>query len=399
MLALLAVMVAAATATTGPADQITSTSATLHGTVSGATDERFVYGTSVDPDFFSTPKQTVTDGEVTATVTDLTPDTTYHYELRADNGTIMGGDKTFRTLPSAKAPSVGNQLATAITGDAAHLSATVNPNGAATTYYFQYGRTTGYGHRTARVTIPAGTTAVKVQADLSGLRGYTRYHWRLFARNAAGNTPGRDRAFQTKRVATSVTLFTSRAKVGWGRGVTLGGRVTGAGADQMPLALERQPFPFTAPFELVRTTHAGSDGGYLFTVDHVWTLTRFRVVTQTLTPLTSAVTAVRVAPRTTIAARTIGRKRARVRGTIRPAITGELSLQRRQRPGAWTQVRRRAISGAKSFSFTVERVRKRYRSFRVVVLPVRGAYVKATTRSVAVSPRPGRAKAHPAAAG
>jgi hypothetical protein len=392
MLALLATVASLAAPVTGDATNITATTATLNGTDDTAATTTFHYGTT-EAKILTTDPVPVVGGEAHADVTDLSANTTYHFAIDG------GQDVTFKTLPNPKPPAVGNQHATAVTGSSAHLSATVNPNGAATTYYFQYGRTTGYGRRTARVTIPAGMTAVKVEADVSGLRGYTRYHWRLFARNAAGNTPGRDRQLQTKRVATSVTLFSDRGKVGWGRGVTLGGRVTGAGANQMTLALEQQRFPFTAPFKLVRTTHAGSDGGYLFTVDHVWKLTRFRVVTQTLTPLASAVTSIRVAPRTTIAARTIGRRRARVEGTIRPAITGELSLQRRRRSGAWQQVRHRAISSAKTFSFTVQRVRKRYRAFRVVVLPVRGAYVKATTGKVFVSPRPGRAKGHQGAAG
>jgi hypothetical protein len=392
MLALLATVAALAAPVTGDATNITATTATLNGTDDTASTTTFQYGTTSAYGLTTDPVRVI-DGEAHADVTGLTPNTTYHFAIAG------GEDKTFRTLPNPKAPTVSNQHATEITGDSAHLSATVNPNGAQTIYYFQYGRTTGYGRRTARLTVPAGTSAVQVEADVSGLPGYTRYHWRLFARNAAGNAPGRDRVLQTKRVATSVTLFSDRGKVSRGRGVTLGGRVTGAGANQMTLALEQQRFPFTAPFTLVRTTRAGSDGGYLFTVDHVWRLTRFRVVTQTPAPLTSAVTSVRVAPRTTIAARTIGRRRARVEGTIRPAITGELSLQRRQRSGAWQQVRRRAITDERSFSFTVQRVRKRFRAFRVVVLPVRGAYVKATTRKVVVSPRPARARGHRAAAG
>jgi hypothetical protein len=391
MLALLATVAALAAPVTGDATNVTATTATLNGTDDSAVTTTFHYGTTEAKTLVTDPVP-VTDGEAHADVTGLTPNTTYHFAIDG------GDDKTFRTLPNPKAPSVGNERATAITGDAVHLSATVNPNGADTTYWFQYGRSTSYGRRTAKLTVPAGAAAT-VEADVSGLLGYTRYHWRLFARNDAGNAPGRDRAFQTKRVATSLTLFSDRGKVGWGRGVTLGGRVTGAGANQMVLALEQQRFPFTAPFKPVRTTRAGSDGGYLFTVDHVWKLTRFRVVTQTLTPLTSAVTSVRVAPRTTIAARTIGRKRARVEGTIRPATTGELSLQRRMKAGGWTQVRHRAITATKTFSFTVQRVRKAYRAYRVVVLPVRGAYVKATSRSVLVSPRPARAKGHQAAAG
>jgi hypothetical protein len=62
-------------------------------------------------------------------------------------------------------------------------------------------------------------------------------------------------------------------------------------------------------------------------------------------------------------------------------------------------VKHRAITGAKTFSFTVFRARKVTRAYRVIVLPARGAYVKATTSTVFVSRRPARAKGHQAAAG
>lgn len=397
MLTLLATVLAvAAGATTLPASDVTNMTATLNGSVEGVTTEYFKYG-QTESYGLRTPDQYVTDGPVSAPVADLSPDTTYHFKLVSDAGD--GEDMTFRTAPNPRPPGITNQHSSAVTTDGAHLSATLDANGAATTYYFQYGRSTQYGNRTERVTVPAGTDPVAVAADLTGLQPYTRYHWRLYATNSAGKTPGRDHAFRTARLATDLTLFSSRTTVPWGRGVTLGGRVSGAGIKGMTLALEQQPFPFDTGFAQVRTTHAGSDGGYLFSVDNVWALTRFRVVSQTQTPLASPVVAVRSAPRASIAARNLSRKRARIAGTIRPAITGELSLQRRLASGRWVQVRRRALSGGERYALKVWRARKVSRAYRVIVLPVRGAYVKAKTRTVVVSRRPARARGHRAAAG
>jgi hypothetical protein len=390
MIALLATVVALASASTTPATNVTATSATLNGTDDTNATTTFQYGTSTGYGLTAGPVP-VTGGEAHADVAGLSANTTYHFKIAG------GQDATFKTLPNPTPPGITNQHASAATESGVHLSATLSPNGAETTYYFQYGRSSSYGNRTDPVTVPAGDP-FPVAADLTGLRPYTRYHWRLFARNAAGNTPGRDHTFRTARTASGLTLFGSHATVPWGRGVTLGGRVTGAGVHQMTLALEQERFPFGTGFQEVRTTHAGSDGGYLFSIDNVWTLTRYRVVTRTLTPVTSSVAAVRVAPRTTIAARTLSRKRARIAGTIRPAIIGELSLQRRLATGRWTQVRHRTVSGAKTFSFKVFRARKVNRAYRVVVLPARGAYVKAATRAVLVSRRPARAKGHQAAA-
>jgi hypothetical protein len=394
MLTVLATTLALAAATTLPATEITNNSATLNGSLSGATSAHFEYGTT------TAYGSTVTlanpsDGNVSAPTDILSPNTTYHFKLFSNAGD--GADLTFRTQPNPTPPGVSKQVAGGVTTSAAHVSATLDPNGAETTYYFQYGRTTGYGTRTTPATVSA-TDPITVEADLSGLRPYTRYHWRLYARNVAGRTPGADRTFRTGRLASAITLFSSRKVVPYGRGVMLGGRVSGAGVRGMTLALEQQPFPFDRGFTEVGTTHAGEDGGYLFSVDHVRGATRYRVVSRTMEPTTSAIALVRSKPRPTIAVRLLSRKRARVSGTIKPAVTGELSLQRFT-AGGWTQVRHRAVTGATTFSFKVKRVRKVNRAFRVIVLPARGAYVKAKTRSVVVSRRPGRARGHRAAAG
>jgi len=390
MLTLLATL-ALATMTTMPATNVTSSSATLNGTDDTNATTTFQYGTTSAYGLTAGPVPVIA-GEAHADVNGLSANTTYHFKIAG------GQDLTFKTLPNPTPPGITDQHATAVSPQQEHVSATLDPNGAATTYYFQYGRSTSYGNRSESVTVPAGDP-IAVAADLTGLRPYTRYHWRLFARNAAGNTAGRDHTFRTGRLATGLTIFSTRKTVQWGRGVTLGGRVSGFGANQMTLALEQEAFPFGTGFQELRTTHAGSDGGYLFSVDNVWGLTHFRVVTRTQTPVTSGELAVKVAPRTTIGARTLSRKRARIAGTLRPAITGELSLQRWLATGRWVQVKHRAIAGAKAFSFKVFRARKVNRAYRVVVLPARGAYVKTKTRNVIVSRRPARAKGHQAAAG
>jgi hypothetical protein len=395
MIALLATLAAVAGATTGTADPVTATSATLNGTVAGATTEHFEYGTTATYGLQTDP-QTVTDGPVSATVP-VTPNTTYHFRIVSNAGN--GDDATFTTPPNPTPPTIGDQHSSAVTTNSAHLSATLDPNGAETTYYFQYGRSTSYGSRTTRTTVPAGTDPIPVAADLAGLQPYTRYHWRLYATNAAGKTPGRDHLIRTARLATGITFFSPLSKLQYGRGVTLGGRVTGSGTSGMPLRLEQQAFPFATGFTAVRTTRASRDGGYLFSVDHVWTLTRYRVVTETQTPVASSVLTLRSVPRTSIGISLLSRKRARIAGTIRPAVSGEISLQRRLATGRWAQVKHRALAAATSYSFKVFRARKVNRAYRVVVLPARGAYVKATSRAVVVSRRPARARGNQAAAG
>jgi hypothetical protein len=94
-------------------------------------------------------------------------------------------------------PTVVTNPATAITSTTATLNGTVNPNGQATTYYFQYGTTTSYGTNTTSTSAGSGSTAVAESANISGLAASTLFHFRLVATNASGTTNGLDRTFTT----------------------------------------------------------------------------------------------------------------------------------------------------------------------------------------------------------
>jgi len=86
----------------------------------------------------------------------------------------------------------------AVTGGAtpgattAILTGTVDPNGTATDYHFEYGTTIEYGLETTPVPID-GDGPQAVQATISGLTPSTAYHYRL----VAGAAQGLDRTFTT----------------------------------------------------------------------------------------------------------------------------------------------------------------------------------------------------------
>jgi hypothetical protein len=98
-------------------------------------------------------------------------------------------------------PSVTPGTSTAITNTGATVQSTVNPEGQATQYEFQYGTTNGYGQKTALTSAGAGTTAVPVSAVIGGLISGTTYHYRVFATSPGGVATGVDATFTTTGTA------------------------------------------------------------------------------------------------------------------------------------------------------------------------------------------------------
>jgi hypothetical protein len=97
----------------------------------------------------------------------------------------------------AAAPGVATSSASSITQTSATLRGDVNPRGLATTYQFQYGRTTAYGSATAHHSAGSGTTTELVKVSVGHLTPGTTYHFRILATNADGTTVGSDRSFRT----------------------------------------------------------------------------------------------------------------------------------------------------------------------------------------------------------
>ena len=130
---------------------------------------------------------------------------TYHYRIVGENnaGKDYGSDVTFTTSPLA--PSATTDPATSVDSDSAVLNGTVNPNGADTTCYFEYGTTTSYGSTTAVVSAGSGSGNVSVSSSISRLELATTYHYRLVAVNTVGTTNGLDQAFTTNSLAPSAT--------------------------------------------------------------------------------------------------------------------------------------------------------------------------------------------------
>src|SRR5258705_12510555 len=94
-------------------------------------------------------------------------------------------------------PTATTVAATGIAANSAAVYGSVNPNGLATTVYFQYGTTTAYGSTTASQSAGSGTTAVGSSASLGSLTASKTYHYRLVASNSQGTSYGADMMFTT----------------------------------------------------------------------------------------------------------------------------------------------------------------------------------------------------------
>jgi hypothetical protein len=84
------------------------------------------------------------------------------------------------------------------------VQGTINPEGVASDYYFEYGTGLTYGSRTTALDAGSGGSAVAVSADLVGLRPNTAYHYRLVGVRPEGVIVGADMPFTTGQAPASV---------------------------------------------------------------------------------------------------------------------------------------------------------------------------------------------------
>lgn len=209
------IITAPPTVITKSASNISATSATLNGTLNPngkSTIYNFELGTSISYGTTITNSDLFTgifDTDVSDEVTDLLPNTTYHYRLVATNsdGTEYGDDVEFTTnSETILSPTVVTTPATNIGSSSATLNGTVNPNESSTSYAFEYGTTTSYGSTVSNGTNISGNVAFVVHYDLTSLSANTTYHYRIIATNAGGTTLGNDITFTTNSTNADIDL-------------------------------------------------------------------------------------------------------------------------------------------------------------------------------------------------
>ena len=166
----------------------------------------------------------------------------------------------YATMVPVAAPAAVTQPASGITASSATLNATVNPNGAATTYWFQYGTNTSYGTVTATNTLASGTSVVPVANLVGGLLQGTVYHCQLVANNSLGTSMGGDASF------TMLTVTPSQlGGVAYGGGGLHFTFTNATGAGFTVLATTNLALPLTNWTVLVGHPVEGPAGQYQFT--------------------------------------------------------------------------------------------------------------------------------------
>jgi hypothetical protein len=111
-----------------------------------------------------------------------------------DPTTNPRGDATITTVEAP--PFVITLAATGVTSTNATLNASVNPNGLAGAWYFQFGVSTNYGSFTSTNLLAANNITIFPTALISNLAP-ALYHFRAIATNIGGKTFGNDVTFAT----------------------------------------------------------------------------------------------------------------------------------------------------------------------------------------------------------
>jgi hypothetical protein len=108
-------------------------------------------------------------------------------------------------VSAAGSPTASTGGASSVTASSAALAGTVDPQGSATSWSFQYGTSMAYGSQTGSCNAGSGTGSVAVSSTLNGLVPATTYHYRLVATNGSVTSTGSDATFTTAMAAPSVT--------------------------------------------------------------------------------------------------------------------------------------------------------------------------------------------------
>jgi phosphodiesterase/alkaline phosphatase D-like protein len=195
-----------------PVTSITRTTATVSSKLNpegNATTYRVLYGRTSSYGGSTSDVQAgsgSTEGTVSAGLTGLTPNTTYHYAFVASNveGSVTGPEGTFTTA-LATPPTATTGGASNVTLTGATVAGTIETQGLETSYELDLGTDTTYG-TSIYGEAGSGPGSIEVTIGLQNLAPGATYHYRLVAINSDGRSYGADRTFTTPAYSNPIVL-------------------------------------------------------------------------------------------------------------------------------------------------------------------------------------------------
>jgi len=100
-------------------------------------------------------------------------------------------------VPQSTLPIAVSSSSVSPTDTTAIVNGTVNPKGAFTSYWYEYGRTADLGSKTSNQTIGSGFVTISAPGYITGLTKNTTYYFKLFAENQNGRVSGTEYTFTT----------------------------------------------------------------------------------------------------------------------------------------------------------------------------------------------------------
>ncbi len=203
------------TAITNAATSITSSGATLNGTINAkgaSTTVTFEYGTTTNYGTTVTADPSIVTGSsatsVSYSLSGLTAGTTYHYKVVGVNasGTTNGDDMTFTTL---KLPSVTTQAVSSISTNSAVANGNITDLGQPnpTSYGFCWSTSPNPTTDNSKLNKGSISNTGAFSATLTGLETHTKYYVRAYSINEAGTSYGEQVSFSTKGIIANVILY------------------------------------------------------------------------------------------------------------------------------------------------------------------------------------------------